>query len=161
SAHSTLWRTFWEYKLLPHHVRSQSAGLWHGLGNLSPAASGIPFILTVHDVIYRQFPQSLPPGYRWFMRWMQPRAARRGGRVIVPSRFSADEVARLGVAPERIRQVSYGPGHGFQPIADQALLQKALDDYGVRRPFILNVCRGYYHKNLPGLVQAFARLRQR
>src|SRR5262245_35356253 len=64
AAASVLWRTLWEYGVLPRRVRSASVQLWHGLGNLSPMVPGLPFVLTIHDVIYRDFPQSLPIGYR-------------------------------------------------------------------------------------------------
>src|SRR5262249_7004550 len=81
---------------------------------------------------------------------------------IVPSQCSAREVEkRLGVEPWRIRLVNYGPGHGFGPVEDSGRLQATLDQFGIRRPFIANVCRGYYHKNLARLVRAVARLRKR
>src|SRR5262249_59994966 len=100
----------------PRRALAASARLWHGLGNLSPPVRGLPFVLTIHDVIYRDYPQSVPAGYCWFMRWMQPHVARRADRVIVPSSCSAREVVRrLGIGPGRIRLVHYGPGHDVRP----------------------------------------------
>src|SRR5262249_577905 len=103
-----------------------------------------------------------PAGYRWFMRWMQPHVARRADRMIVPSSCSAREVVRrLGIEPGRIRLGHYGPGHQFAPVTAALRMPAALDQFGIRQPFIANVCRGYNHKNLAGLVRALARLRQR
>src|SRR5439155_12417553 len=65
---SMLRRTAWEYGVLPRRVRRGGFDLFHGLGTLSPSARPCPFILTVHDVIYRHFPESLPLGPRLFMR---------------------------------------------------------------------------------------------
>jgi glycosyltransferase involved in cell wall biosynthesis len=162
SGGSTLWRTFWEYKVLPHKVRRGGFQLFHGLGSLSPASHSCPFVLTVHDVIYRHFPKSLPLGYYLFMRWMHARVARRADRVIVPSQCSAREAVEfLGVPEDRIRLVPYGPGNGFQRVDDEARVSEVLKRLGVRRPFVISVGRAYAHKNLPGLLRAFARLRDR
>jgi glycosyltransferase involved in cell wall biosynthesis len=158
---SALWRTFWEYLCLPRAVRRGGFDLFHGLGTLSPSSRSCPFVLTIHDLIYRDFPQSLPAGPRLFMRCAHPTVARRADRVIVPSRWTArDVVERLGVPEGRVRVVPYGPGHDFRPLADGARIDAALAKYGVRRPYLVSVCRGYAHKNLAGLLRAFAMLRR-
>src|SRR5207249_2816877 len=129
---------------------------------LSPSSPSCPFVLTIHDLIYRHFPQSLPAGYRLFMRCVHPTVARRADRVIVPSRWTAhDVVERLGVAEGRVRVVPYGPGNDFGPVTDGATIDVVLAKYGVRRPYVVSVCRGYAHKNLAGLLRAFAVLRRR
>jgi glycosyltransferase involved in cell wall biosynthesis len=159
SGTSTVWRTFWEYRRLPEHVRRGGFGLFHGLGTLSPAARSCPFVLTIHDLVYRHFPQSPPLGYYLFMRWKHSKVARQADRVIVPSRCTAREaVEYLGVAEDRIRLVPYGPGNGFRRVTDAGRVDEVLKKYGVRRPFVVSVCRAYPHKNLAGLLRAFARL---
>ncbi|HKI34244.1 MAG TPA: glycosyltransferase family 1 protein [Gemmataceae bacterium] len=159
---STVWRTLWEYRRLPRLLRREGFDLFHGLGTLSPSSRSCPFVLTIHDLIYRHFPASLPLGYRLFMRWVHPTVARRADRVIVPSRCTArDVVELLGVKEERIRVVPYGPGNDFRPVTDQARIEAALARYGVRRPYVISVCRAYVHKNLAGLLRAYAVLRSR
>jgi glycosyltransferase involved in cell wall biosynthesis len=156
---STLGRTFWEYRRLPRAVRRERFDLFHGLGSLSPS-SACPFVLTVHDVIYRHFPASVPLGYRLFMNAIHPRVARRADRVIVPSRYTGREVVEhLGVREERVRVVPEGPGGGFGPVTDGGRIEQTLTRYGVRRPYVISVCRGFPHKNLTGLLRAFGRLR--
>lgn len=153
-------RTLWEYGRLPGVARHQGCRLLHGLGSLSPPARGGAFVLTIHDVIYRQFPQSLPLGPRLFMRLVHPYVARRADRVIVPSRHSASEVINLlGVQEERVRVVPYGAGNELHPVTDPAVNEAVLVRHNVRRPYLVSVCRAYAHKNLAGLLRAFARLR--
>jgi len=62
----------------------------------------------------------------------------------------------LGVPEDRLRLVHYGPGNDFRPVTDWERLEKVLDRCGVRRPYVISVCRGYQHKNLVGLLRAFA-----
>jgi glycosyltransferase involved in cell wall biosynthesis len=159
SGSSALWRTAWEYGFLPARARQDRCDLLHGLGNISPSFSRGAFVLTIHDMIYRHFPQSLPLGHRLFMRGVHARVARRADLVIVPSQHSAEEVVKfLGVRRERLRLVRYGPGQGFHPVTDPLRIEHLLQRYGVRRPFVVSVARGYPHKNLGGLLRSLARL---
>ena len=156
---STLWRTYWEYFVLPRHVRRGQFDVFHGLGSVSPSAPrGVRFVLTVHDLIYRHFPASMPLPHRTFTRLVQPGVARKADRVIVPSVASRDDAVRfLGVDSGRVRVVPYGPGNPFKPLDDE-FVDAVLTKYAVRRPYVLSVARGYPHKNLGGLLRAFARL---
>ncbi len=159
---SVVWRTYWEYRRLPRVVRREGFDLFHGLGTLSPSSRSCPFVLTVHDLIYRHFPASVPIGYRQFMQWVHPTVARRADRVIVPSRATArDCVEHLGVKEERIRLVPYGPGNDFRPVTDEGRIEAALRKYAVRRPYLISVARSYAHKNLAGLLRAYRVLRER
>lgn len=153
---STARRTWWEYLRLPAVVRGGGYAVYHALGSLTPRVRGVPVVLTVHDLIYRQFPSSVPLGYRAFMHAVQPRVARRADRVIVDSMFVGGEVEELlGVKPERVRVVPLGPGHGFAPVTDVAEINRVLTRLCIRPPFVLAVGRGYPHKNVSGLLRAF------
>lgn len=157
---SVLWRTAWEYGCLPRQVRADGSHLFHGLGSLSPLVRGRLVVLTIHDLIYHHFPQSVSKGQWLFSEWVLPLVARRAQRIIVPSRFTAkDVVENLGVRPERVRLVPYGPGIGFARQDDEDLIRQRLAHFKVRRPYIVSVCRGYPHKNLAGLLRAYAVLR--
>jgi glycosyltransferase involved in cell wall biosynthesis len=158
---STVWRTVWEYRRLPRAVRRGGFNLFHGLGSLSPSSS-CPFVLTIHDLIYRQFPASMSMGVRLFMRSVLPAVARRADRVIVPSQCTAREIVEhLGVKEDRVRVVPEGPGNDLRPPTDAATVEAVLRKFGVRRPFIVSVSRAYPHKNLAGLLRAFAVLGDR
>lgn len=158
---STFRRTYWEYLRLPGVVRRGGYAVYHALGSLSPRVRGTPVVLTIHDLIYRHFPASVPLGYRKFMEAVQPGAARRADRVIVDSEYVGREVVELlGVKPERVRVVPLGPGHGFAPVEDAAVIEGVLTRLGVRPPFVVAVGRGYPHKNAAGLLRAFSVLRR-
>jgi glycosyltransferase involved in cell wall biosynthesis len=159
---STVWRAVWEYRRLPDEVRRGGFDLFHGLGSLSPSSQSCPFVLTVHDLIYHHFPASLPRGFRLFMRVVLPRVARRADRVIVPSHCTGREVVgHLGVPEERVRVVPYGPGNDLRRLTDEEAVAAVLRKYAVRWPYVVSVSRAYPHKNLAGLLRAFALLRAR
>jgi glycosyltransferase involved in cell wall biosynthesis len=117
-------------------------------------------VLTIHDLIFHHFPETVPRGHRWFMQAVLPRVARRAFRIIVPSRNTADDAIKfLGVIERCIRIIPYGRGQDFQPITDDALIDSCLARHGIRQPYIISVSRSYPHKNLAGLLRAFAQLR--
>jgi glycosyltransferase involved in cell wall biosynthesis len=158
---STIKRTLWEYGRLPRLVRQEPYDLLHGMGNLSPSARPKPFVLTIHDLIYLHFPQSVSVGYRWFMKNVGPIVARRADRILVPSRFTAqDLVSKYKVKEERIRIIRLGPGNSFSADLDEGTIQEALATLRIRRPYIISVARGYAHKNLVRLLQALPLLRR-
>jgi len=159
---SNVWRALWEYGRLPGEIRRGGFSLLHGLGSLSPVPRSCPTVLTIHDLIYLHFPETVPRGHRWFMQAVLPLAARRAARVIVPSQNTMRDVAtNLGVPKGRIRLIPYGRGQDFQPLTDAALCDDTLRQFGICRPYVVSVCRTYPHKNLAGLLRAFARLREK
>jgi glycosyltransferase involved in cell wall biosynthesis len=159
---STVGRTAWEYGVLPGRVRRGGYAVYHALGSLSPRVRGVPVVLTVHDLIHRRFPESVPLGYRLFMRSVQPGAARRADRVIVDSAYTAEEVVEvLRVRRDRVRVVPLGGGQALRRAADEGEVAAALKRHGVRAPYVIAVGRGYPHKNVAGLLRAFALLRNR
>ena len=85
---SNVWRTFWEYCRLPGEIRRGSFDLLHGLGSLSPVPRSCPTVLTIHDLIYHHFPETVPRGHRWFM---QSSSAARTVAAILPARDPRNE----------------------------------------------------------------------
>jgi glycosyltransferase involved in cell wall biosynthesis len=159
---SAVWRAAWEYGGLPRAIRREGYDLFHGLGSLSPPSKTCPFVLTIHDLIYRDYPASVPLGFRLFMRAVQPTVARRADRVIVLSHHTArDVVARLGVKEDRVRVIPNGAGNDLRRPTDESAVGAVLRKYGVRRPYVVSVSRTYPHKNLAGLLRSFALLRAR
>lgn len=154
---STIRRTAWEYICLPRLIRQGEYRVYHALGSLSPQVRGVPVVLTIHDLIYRHFAESVPFFHRKFMAAVQPSSARKADRVIVDSDFVGREVVELlGVKPDRVRVVPLGPGQGLSPVTDNDLTTRTLARHGIRRPFVVAVGRGYPHKNFTGLLRAFA-----
>lgn len=157
---STFGRTAWEYAILPRVLRRGGYSACHALGSLSPRLRDTPLVLTLHDLIYRRFPESVPWGYRTFMHAVQPRIARESERVIVPSRYVAQEVMeQLDVREDRVRVVYEGAGQNFRPVENAEQIDSVRQRYAIRTPYIIAVARGYPHKNIAGLLRAFDLLR--
>lgn len=120
-----------------------------------------PLVVTVHDVIplvLKQYQASR--GMRVRLRIMT-RTIKRARIVLTPSHHAAREIAeRLQVPSARIRVTPGAASPCYRPLAtaaERAAAHHLIERLGVHRPYIFN-CGGHdIRKNLPVLIDAFAR----
>ena len=115
-------------------------------------------VLTVHDLAFKLFPETAPQSTRWWLARLD-RALAQASRVIVPSEATRrDLIALYGVAEERVAVVPHGVDHDlFRPIPpdDVATVTRR---FGIEGPYLLSLGGIEPRKNLPRLIEAFARL---
>jgi glycosyltransferase involved in cell wall biosynthesis len=134
----------------PLRLRMRSADVVHYPFTIRVPALESPSVVTVHDLQHLDLPQLFSRAERAFRAVYYHRAARAAARVVVPSEFVRDGVARhLDVEIARIRVVAHGLDHEvFSPGHD------------AREPFLLYPARAWPHKNHVRLFEAFALLRR-
>ena len=156
-ARSRARRVLAEQTLLRRAARRAGIDLLHNTLNTAPTFPGVPQVTTIHDVIYKRFPQTagrLNVG----VALLVPLAARRSVRVLTVSEAAKCEIVRfLGVDPRRVDVAPNGPGiaQPAEPIAESDLRDRlGLGD----APIVLTVAAKRPHKNLERLLEAFGRL---
>jgi len=112
------------------------------------------FIVTIHDVTHLSFPKDQSSLKRFGFRLTFQRAVARAERVIAVSNYTKDEIRKHFRAPEKKIAVIYEGAHHYKRSADH---QSPVTN----RPYILYVGVWREHKNIVGLLQAFALLRTR
>lgn len=118
-------------------------------------------VTTVHDVAAARFTQA----FNWFERWYSLATARRAlrrGRVIVPSRFTAQELTALfPTAPiGRVTVVPHGLNPEYRISPTQAEVTQAQRVNSVHEPYLISVGRLETKKNTVALIHAFAEFKQ-
>jgi glycosyltransferase involved in cell wall biosynthesis len=145
-----------EQQLLPRLAREAGVDLLHSLASTAPAVGRFRRVVTIHDVIYRIYPEA-HFGLRSFgMRLLVPLAARRSNRVIVPSRSTRDDVVKLlGVPAGKVDVVMEGVGTTYrtEPTPEGEL--RARYELG-ERSILLTLSAKRPHKNLARLLDALA-----
>jgi len=127
-----------------------------------PARIGLPLVTTVHDLI----PLILPayrgsPLVRLYTRLVSA-TLRRSDLVLTDSEASARDIrSRLGIAAQRVRVVYLAADERYQPVRDSARLAAVRERYGLPERFILYLGGFDQRKNVPALVRAYGRLRDR
>ena len=91
---------------------SSDAALVHHGGGTAPLTAHRPYVLTIHDLQFRTYPQYFSRLKRAYLGAVIPPSARRATVVTVPSDYVRDSVvAAYGVQPERVMVVP----HGIEP----------------------------------------------
>ena len=130
-----------------------------------PMLRRVPTIVTFHDAIAESHPRLIFPGRRARMFWNAKTwlAARQASRILTVSMNARARIATAFRIPESsIDVIGEGPGAVFRPIHDLRAMNSALERYRLPagEPLVLYVGGISPHKNLDGLLQAFARLPQ-
>lgn len=149
-----LWRrmgALWRSLELTPCLLEDGVNLYHGLSNELPlniSASGLPSVVTIHDVIWRRVPGDYSWADRRLYDFKYGRSARAATRVIaISERTKADVVNDFGVDPAKI-DVIY---QGIDPIFDQPATlehkQAVQEKYSLPLRFILSVGTVQSRKN--------------
>jgi glycosyltransferase involved in cell wall biosynthesis len=111
-------------------LQTSSADLRHHGGGTAPLAAVRPYVLTVHDVQYRTYPEYFSRTKRTYLAAMIGRSVRRARVVTVPSEFVRTSVIEAyGAAPSDVVVVP----HGFEP----GLLTDITDEGELRHQYQL------------------------
>lgn len=148
--------TSWEQLRLPAALRRDRPDVLFAPAYTAPVATGIPVVLTVHDLSFVAHPEWFPPASRLRRRVLVALAARRARRVLTDASFSREElVSRVGVRRDKIQVIPLG----VTPVR------------GARRPpgarandadaMVLFVGSIFNRRHLPDLVRAVAALAAR
>lgn len=120
-----------------------------------PAATRAPHVVTVHDVAFVHTPERFSAHGARVMRAGLDRC-RAADVIACPSRTTADDLAALGFAGERVRVIPWGvEPHPTTP-EDRARVRAA---YGLPERFVLFVGTVEPRKNLARLAAAVTHLR--
>lgn len=151
-------RIVWEQTLLP--PAAAGADVVHGLVNVLPLATRVPGVVTVHDLSFLRMPEHFPPLKRAYLaalcRWSVARAA----QVIAVGPQTASDLAHFfRVDAARLHTIPNGVDARFSPApaAHSAAFRHAK---GLPSRYWLYLGTLEPRKNLPLLLEAFARRRQ-
>jgi glycosyltransferase involved in cell wall biosynthesis len=152
-------RTEWvrgEQQLLPRIAQRQNVDLVHSFASTAPGWGRFRRVVTIHDLIYRIYPEAHSGVLSLGMRVLVRLAAKRSHRVIADSKSTRDDLVRLLRVPtERIDVVPLGVADSSQvPAAPEDEL-RARYEIGTRQ-VALSVSAKRPHKNLVRLLDALA-----
>jgi glycosyltransferase involved in cell wall biosynthesis len=136
------------------------AELFHATEHLLPPLRGVPTVLTVHDMIFKLFPEHQKRLNYWYLNATMPLYCRRASAIVTVSEASKrDIVAHYGLDPARVTVIHEAAAPEFVPSAPGALDQ-VRRRYGLPEQYLIHVGTIEPRKNLTRLVEALQRLRQ-
>lgn len=136
--------------------------LFHATDHLLPPLRHSTSVFTIHDLIFRFYPQYHLPLNRWFLTLMLPKFMRRADAIIAVSENTRRDVTRLMQIPrDKITVIYEGVGREFTPVPDSETLARARDKFKLPARFILFLGTIEPRKNLTALFDAYAALLKR
>jgi glycosyltransferase involved in cell wall biosynthesis len=158
---SRLPRLVWMQTIAPRLLGRLRVDVAHFTNGMVPLALSIPTVVTIHDMSLTMFPKYHPPRRVLLNRPLVDVAARRADAIITVSESAKRDIVRLyGSQAERIHVVHEAAAPSFQPVPDGAVLDRVRQRYDLASRFILYVGTIEPRKNLPKLIEGFARKRK-
>ncbi len=147
----------WTACALPRLARRLRADVVH-LQYIAPLRLPCPYVCTVHDITFRLFPQWFDFKDRLLMNWLMPRSMRRAARVTVPSECTAHDImTAYHIGRDKLAVIPYAAPPEFSVPPDEDAIGRTRARYGLNSDYFLFVGTLQPRKNLPRLLQAFAR----
>jgi glycosyltransferase involved in cell wall biosynthesis len=147
-----------EQQYVPRLAKREGVALVHSLASTAPLWGSFRRVVTIHDVIYRIYPDAHAGVLTHGMRVLIKSAALRSHRIQAVSEATRDDLVKLLKVPSaKIDVVPNGVGTTARATPEpEAALRRRLE-LG-ERPVVLSVSAKRPHKNLLRLLEAVARI---
>lgn len=136
------------------------AVLFHATEHLLLPLRGVPTVLTVHDLIYKLFPEYHKRLNYTYLNWAMPLFCERADAIIAVSEATKrDIVAHYEVDPAKITVVYEAAASIFRPPSAE-MIDTVRARYSLPDQFLIHLSVIEPRKNLLRLLDAFALLRR-
>jgi len=163
------WRSkilHWPVKYLWTQIRLATEMLFNPPDILFVPAHCLPIIcpiksvITIHDLGFKRFKKAYSLWQRIYLNLVYWWAARQANKIIVPSRFTKEEVLKFyKVKENRIEVVHEGYNEKvFYQEKDLEKINSVLQNYKIEKPYFLYVGRIESKKNIIALINAYKKL---
>jgi glycosyltransferase involved in cell wall biosynthesis len=150
-------RLLWEQTGAPRLATRVGADLWHGPHYTLPLRLTIPAVVTIHDLTLFEHPEWHERSKVAFFQRMIRSSTRRAGAVIAVSGHTRDRLAAVLAPTVPVIVAPHGVDHArFTPTDADDL--RRLAAVGIRPPYVAFAATLEPRKDVPTLVDAFARI---
>lgn len=161
---NSLFPSLWRSKRIVKDLQRDGIELYHGLSNELPAElakSGIPSLVTVHDLIFLRYPHLYKPIDRKIYTYKFRQACLQADKIIAISRQTRQDILSFfGIPEEKIEIIYQGCDPVFGQPAAEPVKQAVKEKYQLPSSYILYVGSIEERKNLLLLVQALKDLKE-
>jgi glycosyltransferase involved in cell wall biosynthesis len=163
------WYTVAEQIIMPILIKKEKIDLMHFPHFNVPLLTPCRFVVTIHDLILTKHPTERattlgPSTYKlknWGYRTVINHAVKAAKTIIAVSSYTkADIVAQFKVIPDKVKVIYEGVAERLQADA-RADDKKVIFRYNIHKPYLLYVGNAYPHKNLEGLIEIFAKIKEK
>lgn len=156
---SSLWRIMG----VTGTLASDGVGLFHGLSGELPLnirkADGVKSVVTIHDLIFRRYPECYALVDRLIYDYKSRKACQHSDRIVAVSQCTKRDIVEMyGIAPEKVDVVYQGCDKQFWQKATDGAKEEVRKLLGLPEHYVLYVGSIERRKNLMLLAKAMTRL---
>ncbi|MBN1232577.1 MAG: glycosyltransferase family 4 protein [Candidatus Coatesbacteria bacterium] len=145
-------RIMWEQTTL--QLNSSSSTIIHGLSFTLPIFYSGKGVLTVHDMAYKRYPETLLKRKRMYYNFVIDRSIRSADIIIAITEFTAAEISHFFPDVRSKIKVIY-PGGGFLPNVTKEESEETKILYKLNNPYYLTVGTLEPRKNLEFMLSSY------
>ena len=139
--------------------------LLHSLNSELPLFHNLKSVVTIHDLKYLRYPRFLKGAFRLkgsYLKYIIQKGADKADKIIAVSRSTkSDIVTLLGIEEDKIEVIYEASNLGLYSVKNSTDKCPIIERYSIRRPYFLYIGEKRPHKNLEGLIEAFAIFKSR
>lgn len=153
----------YKHLLLSRQLRSDKIDLFHSPTPTLPVAKTCKYVMTVHEVSYELYPDWYPKRERLYWSLGLGHAIRNADKIVVDSQSTRNDIIRFHKVPEdKVKVIYLGVDlKSFRPIHNCEMLEAVKKHYSIDKPFVLYVGMMFLKRNIPRLLQAFKKLKEK
>lgn len=154
-------RPLWVQTVLPLRAKSLRLDVLHSTQFSAPVRSPVPLVVTMHDVIYKMFPETLRRSRLAYYRFIVPKVAQRCKYLITDSQGAKNDIVReLKIDPSKVKAIPLAASEEFNNTISEEQTQRVRETYSLPEQYILSVGTLEPRKNLSTLIDAFMKIAQ-
>ncbi len=145
-----------EQKLLPKIIKNSNCDLLFSPHFNIPFFCGVPFVITIHDLILHRYPNQSPLLKRMAYKILISRAVKRATHIIAISNFVLNDISNT-FGRRRVKKKTSVIYEGVSDLFTKRSFEESkqvLEKYNLKQPFFLYVGNAKQHKNVQKLIDA-------
>ncbi len=156
------WGILWQQLCLPSLLKKLKIDLLHSTLLTLPFSVPCPSVVTIHDLVFRMFPQKHTLANRTVTNFSVANSVRISQRIIANSENTKKDLMKtLGVPEEKIEVTLLAAESIYRPYGNSQVLAKIREKHSQGEKFLLSVGTLEPRKNFFRLIQAFRGFRER
>lgn len=157
-------RFSWNFWTLPRYLRKNPVDVYH-TQYITPffVPKRIKILTIVHDISFNFFGHLIKFSDLFFLKVLLPLSLKRADKIVGVSEFTKNEIIKYyGINEEKVAWIYNAIGEEFlSETISREQMMRVRDEYGLPKKFILYLGTLQPRKNIPHLILAFSRIKDR
>ncbi len=143
---------------VPRALKRIEPDVFHAPSFMVPYYTGVPTVITLHDLIHVAFPRDYSLKHRMYYKHYLRRVISKIPKILTVSEFSKNQIKQYFDLPnDQISVIYNAVGSDWTRVEDEDRIKSVFGKFGIESHFILYVGNLKPHKNVRGLLHSFSR----